>query len=48
MGITVNISKAKKIAEKLKEDKQFYLHCSNKAKKSYRENFHENKFNTTR
>ena len=40
-----NIIQAKQIAEKLKKDKEFYLHCSNKAKEKYKTFYHENKFN---
>ena len=40
-----NIIQAKQIAEKLKKDEEFYLHCSNKAKEKYKTFYHENKFN---
>ena len=42
-----DITKAKQIAEKLRKDEKFYLYCSNKAKKNYKELYHEDKFNTT-
>ena len=42
-----NIIQAKQIAEKLKKDEEFYLHCSNKAKEKYKKYFNEDKFNNT-
>tara|TARA_R110001592_G_scaffold158580_1_gene389693 strand:+ start:1988 stop:2911 length:924 start_codon:yes stop_codon:yes gene_type:complete len=42
-----DITKAKQIAEKLRNDEEFYLYCSNKAKNNYKELYHEDKFNTT-
>ena len=42
-----DIAAARKIAEKLRKDEEFYLYCSNKAKSNYKELYHENKFNTT-
>ena len=42
-----DIEQARKIAEKLRNDEEFYLYCSNKAKDNYKELYHEDKFNTT-
>ena len=42
-----DIEQARKIAEKLRKDEEFYLYCSNKAKDNYKELYHEDKFNTT-
>jgi len=42
-----DIEQARKIAENLRKDEEFYLYCSNKAKSNYKELYHENKFNTT-
>ena len=42
-----DIEQARKIAENLRKDEEFYLYCSNKAKNNYKELYHENKFNTT-
>ena len=36
-----DIKKAKQLMEKLRNDKDFYLYCSNKAKELYIEHFHE-------
>ena len=38
---------AKDLAKELRNNQEFYLYCSNKAKNSYKELYHENKFNTT-
>jgi len=42
-----DIVKAKEIANKLRKNEEFYLHCSNIAKEKYKEYYHENQFNTT-
>ena len=42
-----DIEQARKIAEKLRNDEDFYLYCSKEAKKNYKEMYHEDKFNTT-
>ena len=42
-----DIEQARKIAEKLRNDEEFYLYCSNKTKDNYKELYHEDKFNTT-
>ena len=47
---TINVgdlSEARKIIRKLKEDDEFYTQCSNTAKLTYKEFYNENKFNTT-
>ena len=41
-----DIPAAKQIARKLRKDEEFYLYCSNIAKKKYKEHFHEDRFNT--
>ncbi len=42
-----DVAQARQIAEKLRNDEEFYLYCSNKAKNNYKELYHEDKFNTT-
>ena len=42
-----DLSHAKQIAKKLRNDEKFYLYCSNYAKKMYNELYHENKFKET-
>ena len=37
-----DLTNAKQLIKKLRNDKEFYLHCSRKAKKLYLEYFHEN------
>ena len=39
-----DIEQARKIAEKLRKDEEFYLYCSNKAKNNYKELYHESIF----
>ena len=40
-----NLKDAKKLAKKLRVDKDFYLHCSNTSKKLYDKHFSENTYN---
>ena len=40
-----NLKRAKELANKLRLDKDFYLHCSNKAKELYNKHFSENVYN---
>ena len=42
-----DITKAKQIAEKLRNDEEFYLYCSKFSKLMYKERYNEDKFNTT-
>ena len=42
-----NLKKAKELANKLRLDKDFYLHCSNKAKELYNKHFSEESYNKT-
>jgi len=42
-----DLVKAKKIAKKLRNNKDFYIYCSKLTKEKYLENYHENIFNTT-
>ena len=42
-----NLKEAKNLAKKLRNNQEFYVYCSNKAKNNYKELYHENKFNTT-
>ena len=39
-----DLEKAKKLAKKLRLDKDFYLSCSKTAKKNYNKHFSEEKF----
>ena len=39
-----DIEQARKIAEKLRKDEEFYLYCSNKAKEKYKTFYHEEKY----
>lgn len=39
-----DLDSARKIAEKLRKDENFYLYCSNKCKKEYKMNYSEDKF----
>ena len=40
-----NLKDAKKLAKKLRVDKDFYIHCSNTAKELYNKHFSENTYN---
>ena len=40
-----DLTAARQIAKKLRDDKEFYLYCSNNAKEKYKEYYHESKFN---
>jgi len=42
-----DITTAKKLAEKLRNDEEFYLYCSKATLTLYKEHYSENKFNTT-
>jgi hypothetical protein len=42
-----DLNTAKKIAKRLRDDEEFYIHCSKLTQEKYQENFHENIFNTT-
>lgn len=42
-----DLEAAREIARKLRKDEKFYLYCSNTAKQKYKEQYHENIFNTT-
>ena len=42
-----DLKKAKELIKKLRDNKEFYLSCSNKAKTNYKKYFHENIFNST-
>jgi len=39
-----DLTKAKQIAKMLRKDEEFYLYCSNEARKNYKEYYHESKF----
>ena len=42
-----DLKQAKKLIKKLRDSKEFYLSCSNKAKTNYKKYFHEDIFNST-
>ena len=39
-----DLVKAKKIAKKLRSNKEFYIYCSKLAKENYKQYYHEDKF----
>lgn len=41
-----DVGHAKQIAKKLRNDEEFYLYCSNIAKKNYKERYHEERFDS--
>ena len=42
-----DLTKAKQIAKKLRKDEEFYLYCSNNARKNYKKCYHEREFKRT-
>jgi len=42
-----DLQSARKIAQKLRNDEEFYLYCSTNSKIKYKENYHEDQYNST-
>ena len=42
-----DLKKSKNLAKELRNNQEFYVHCSKISKQKYKQHFHENIFNTT-